>query len=170
MQYINQIYINGAFVTPHGEELFDLFNPATGQRIGQVRLANEQDALDAIAAAKGAFTEFSHSSKDVRIDYLKRLHAAVESIEDALTDAIIEEYGAPISRARWMARHAASVLQDAASVLENYNFSRRIGIADGHAAAGCGRLDHTLEQQRRFYLRQARCGVGRRLYRRDQTQ
>ncbi|NWD86707.1 aldehyde dehydrogenase family protein [Pseudomonas sp. K5002] len=130
MQYINQIYINGAFVTPHGEELFDLFNPATGQRIGQVRLANEQDALDAIAAAKRAFTEFSHSSKDVRIDYLKRLHAAVESIEDALTDAIIEEYGAPISRARWMAKHAASVLQDAASVLESYNFSRRIGIAE----------------------------------------
>ncbi|NWA33567.1 aldehyde dehydrogenase family protein [Pseudomonas sp. C6002] len=130
MQYINQIYTNGDFVTPHGEELFDLFNPATGQRIGQVRLANEQDALDAIAAAKRAFTEFSHSSKDVRIDYLKRLHAAVESIEDALTDAIIEEYGAPISRARWMARHAASVLQDAASVLENYNFSRRIGIAE----------------------------------------
>lgn len=130
MQYINQIYINGDFVTPHGEELFDLFKPATGQRIGQVRLANEQDALDAIAAAKRAFTEFSHSSKDVRIDYLKRLHAAVESIEDALTDAIMEEYGAPISRARWMARHAASVLQDADSVLENYNFSRRIGIAE----------------------------------------
>ncbi len=130
MQRINQIYINGAFVTPHGEELFDLFNPATGQRIGQVRLANEQDALDAIAAAKRAFIEFSHSSKDVRIGYLKRMHAAVEAIEDELTNAIIEEYGAPVSRARWMAKHAASVLQDAASVLENYNFSRRIGIAE----------------------------------------
>lgn len=130
MQRINQIYINGAFVTPHGEELFDLFNPATGQSIGQVRLANEQDALDAIAAAKQAFIEFSHSSKDVRIGYLKRMHAAVESVEDELTEAIIEEYGAPVSRARWMAKHAASVLQDAASVLENYNFSRRIGIAE----------------------------------------
>lgn len=130
MQRINQIYINGAFVTPHGEELFDLFNPATGQSIGQVRLANEQDALDAIAAAKQAFIEFSHSSKDVRIGYLKRMHAAVESVEDELTEAIIEEYGAPVSRARWMAKHAASVLQDAASVLENYNLSRRIGIAE----------------------------------------
>jgi len=130
MQYINRIYINGVFVTPHGEERFNLFNPATGQSIGQVRLANEQDALDAIAAAKRAFTEFSHSSKDVRIDYLKRMHAAVEAIEEELTDAIIEEYGAPVSRARWMAKHAASVLQDAASVLENYNFSRRIGIAE----------------------------------------
>ena len=130
MQYINQIYINGAFVRPHGEEGFDLFNPTTGQSIGQVQLANEQDALDAIAAAKRAFIEFSHSSKDVRIGYLKRMHAAVESIEDELTNAIIEEYGAPLSRARWMAKHAASVLQDAASVLENYNFSRRIGIAE----------------------------------------
>lgn len=130
MQHINQIYINGAFVTPQGDELFDLFNPATGQSIGQVRLANEQDALDAIAAAKRAFAEFSQSTTDVRIGYLKRMHAAVESIEDELTHAIIEEYGAPISRARWMARHAASVLQDAASVLENYNFTRRIGIAE----------------------------------------
>ncbi|TPQ25384.1 aldehyde dehydrogenase family protein, partial [Cupriavidus pinatubonensis] len=110
MHHINQIYINGAFVTPHGEELFDLFNPATGQRIGQVRLANEQDALEAISAAKRAFTEFSQSPKEVRIGYLKRMHAAVESVEDELTDAIIEEYGAPLSRARWMARHAASVL------------------------------------------------------------
>jgi len=130
MHHINQIYINGAFVTPHGEELFDLFNPATGQSIGQVRLANEEDALEAISAAKRAFTEFSQSPKEVRIGYLKRMHAAVESVEDELTDAIIEEYGAPLSRARWMARHAASVLQDAASVLENYNFSRRIGIAE----------------------------------------
>ncbi|NWC96034.1 MULTISPECIES: aldehyde dehydrogenase family protein [unclassified Pseudomonas] len=130
MHHINQIYINGAFVTPQGKELFDLFNPTTGQRIGQVQLANEQDAVTAIAAAKGAFAEFSRSSKDARIGYLKRMHAAVEGVEDELTQAIIEEYGAPISRARWMAKHAASVLQDAASVLQSYKFSRRIGIAE----------------------------------------
>ena len=27
---INKIYIDGEFVTPHGTELADLFNPATG--------------------------------------------------------------------------------------------------------------------------------------------
>ncbi|MGY2293228.1 aldehyde dehydrogenase family protein [Pseudomonas sp. SDO528_S397] len=130
MQLINQIYINGAFVRPHGDELFDLFNPATGQCIGQVQLADEQDAHAAIAAAKQAFASFSQTTKAVRIDYLKRLHAAVEAVEDELTDAIIEEYGAPVSRARWMAKHAASVLENAAVVLENYNFSRRVGIAE----------------------------------------
>jgi aldehyde dehydrogenase (NAD+) len=36
---IDKIYIDGEFVTPHGTEPFDLVNPATGQVIGQVRLA-----------------------------------------------------------------------------------------------------------------------------------
>lgn len=55
MLHIDKIYINGEFVTPHGSELFDLFNPATEAVIGQVRLADEDDTLRAIAAAKDAF-------------------------------------------------------------------------------------------------------------------
>jgi aldehyde dehydrogenase (NAD+) len=34
MQHIDQIYIDGAFVTPHGTERFELFNPSTGRVIG----------------------------------------------------------------------------------------------------------------------------------------
>lgn len=41
---IDQIYIDGTFVTPRGRERFDLFNPATGRVIGQVRLADAADA------------------------------------------------------------------------------------------------------------------------------
>lgn len=130
MQQIHQIYINGEFVTPHGTQLFDVFNPATGQAIGQVRLADEQDALDAVQAAKRAFPTFSRTTKAVRIDYLKRMHAAVASVEAELTAAIIEEYGAPVSRAVWMAKHAADVLLEAATVLQDYDFTQRIGIAD----------------------------------------
>ncbi|TFY86441.1 aldehyde dehydrogenase family protein [Pseudomonas kairouanensis] len=130
MQQINQIYINGQFVTPHGTELFDLYNPATAKPIGHVRLADEQDALDAIQAAKQAFPNFSRTTKATRIDYLKRMHAAVVSVEAELTAAIIEEYGAPIARAVWMARHAANVLLDAANVLQDYHFTQRIGSAD----------------------------------------
>ena len=130
MQIIDTIYIDGAFVTPHGDELFELFNPATEQIIGRVRLADAQDARDAIAAAKRAFPAFSHTSKRERVDMLKRLHEAVAAKEDALYEAITEEYGAPVSRGRWMAQHAANVLLDAAKVLEDYPFTRRTGIAD----------------------------------------
>ncbi len=130
MQRIDQIYINGAFVSPHGQELFDLFNPATGQVIGQVRLADEQDARDAIAAAKAAFPAFSRTTKTERLAMLRRMHAAIAAREDQLNDALIEEYGAPASRSRWMAQHAASVLLDAAKILEHYDFNRRAGTAE----------------------------------------
>lgn len=130
MQIIDKIYIDGAFVTPHGDELFNLFNPATEQVIGQVRLADAQDARDAIAAAKRAFPAFSRTGKRERIDMLRRMHEAVAAKEDDLYEAITEEYGAPVSRGRWMAQHASNVLLEAAKVLQDYAFTRRAGIAE----------------------------------------
>src|SRR5580698_3066962 len=130
MQIIDKIYIGGAFVRPHGDELFDLFNPATEQVIGRVLLADAQDARDAIAAAKRAFPAFSRTHKRERIEMLKQMHSAAVAKEDALYEAITEEYGAPISRGRWMARHASSVLLEAAKVLEDYAFTRRAGTAE----------------------------------------
>lgn len=35
MHTIEQIFINGEFITPHGTEWFDLYNPATAQVIGR---------------------------------------------------------------------------------------------------------------------------------------
>ncbi len=130
MRIIDRIYIDGAFVTPHGEELFDLHNPATAEVIGQVRLADAEDAHRAIAAARRAFPAFSRTGKAERIAMLRRLHQAVSARIDDLTEAVIEEYGAPVSRSRWMAEHASSVLLDAAKLLEHYDFTRRAGTAE----------------------------------------
>jgi aldehyde dehydrogenase (NAD+) len=130
MQTIEHIYIDGAFVVPHGEEYFDLHNPATEQVIGRVRLADAEDARAAIAAAKRAFPAFSRTDKAERVAMLRRMHAAVVAKEDALFEAIIEEYGAPVSRGRWMAQHASDVLKQAANTLEAYSFVSRAGTAD----------------------------------------
>ncbi|MCU1752336.1 aldehyde dehydrogenase family protein [Pseudomonas sp. 6D_7.1_Bac1] len=130
MQIIDKIYIDGAFVTPHGSEFFDLVNPSTEQVIGRVRLADAEDACVAIAAAKRAFPTFSRTDKYERVDMLKRMHAAVVAKENELFEAIVEEYGAPVSRGRWMAQHASNVLLEAAKVLEDYAFVRRAGSAE----------------------------------------
>jgi aldehyde dehydrogenase (NAD+) len=130
MRIIDQIYVDGAFVTPHGSELFDLFNPATGQVIGKVRLADEEDARRAIAAAKRAFPAFAHTGKQERIGLLHRLHDAVLSRVDALAKATIEEYGAPLARADWGARYAAAVFLNAAATLERYDFTRRLNTTE----------------------------------------
>lgn len=129
MHFIDQIYIDGTFVTPHGSELFDLYDPSTEQVIGRVRLADAEDARHAIAAAKRAFPAFSRTDKRERIDMLKRMHAAVAAKEDELFEAIVAEYGAPVSRGRWMAQHAGNVLLEAAKVLETFSFAREAGTA-----------------------------------------
>ncbi len=130
MRFIDRIYIDGAFVTPHGEEWFDLFNPASAAVIGRVRLADEVDARAAVAAAKRAFPAFARTSKADRIAMLHRLNRAVAARRDDIVAALIEEYGAPVARAGWMADHAASVFIEAAEVLEGYEFTRRAGSAE----------------------------------------
>src|SRR5258705_4992843 len=130
MRLIDKIYIDGSFVTPHGTELFDLHNPATAQVIGRVRLADAEAARAAIAAAKRAFPAFSRTSKAERIALLQRMHTAIKTRREKLLEAIVEEYGAPVSRAGFMADHPADVLLDMARGLEDYRFAHRVGTAE----------------------------------------
>jgi aldehyde dehydrogenase (NAD+) len=129
MRNIEQIFINGEFITPHGTERFDLYNPATAQITGQVRLADHVDAERAIAAAKAAFPAWSKTSKQERIAALKRMHAAVAARHDDLLEAVIEEYGAPASRSAWMARYPADVIAQVIEALEAFPFTTQAGAA-----------------------------------------
>ena len=129
MQKIDSIYINGEFVTPHGEERFTLFNPATEDVIGTVRLADEVYAERAIAAAKAAFPYWSKTSKAERLAVLRRMHKAVMAREDELMDAVVMEYGAPKIRGRWMASYPADAIAQAIDALENFEFTEQAGKA-----------------------------------------
>ena len=130
MRDIGQIYIDGQFVTPHGREIFDLYNPATEQKIGQVRLGDETDARAAVAAAKRAFPAFSRTSKAERIAMLRRLHDAVAARAETLAAAMIEEYGAPQYFVEFSARRAGNVFLDMAQTLEEFDFTQTIGRAE----------------------------------------
>ncbi|WP_179402293.1 aldehyde dehydrogenase family protein [Burkholderia guangdongensis] len=129
MQRIEHVYINGEFVTPHGQEWFDLHNPSTEEVIGQVRLGDEHDARRAIAAASAAFRTWSCTTRDERIAALKRMHKAVAAREDELMDAIVMEYGAPSERGRWMATYPADVIAQAIDALEAFVFEEQAGSA-----------------------------------------
>ncbi|MBI1218175.1 MAG: aldehyde dehydrogenase family protein [Rhodobacteraceae bacterium] len=130
MRTIDKVYIDGQFVTPHGQELFDLFNPATEARIGQVRLGDAIDARAAVAAAKRAFPAYSRTSKAERIALLHRLHDAVAARTDVLVAAMIEEYGAPQAFVGFSAAHAANLFLDMARTLEAFDFTQTLGGAE----------------------------------------
>ena len=124
---VERIYIDGAFVKPHGTEMFDLFDPARGAVIGQVRLGDAHDARRAIQAAKRALPSYARTGKAERLELLRSLHEAVLSRAADLEEATILEYGAPVTRARWTARYAADSFLHAAQTLEAYSFSRPVG-------------------------------------------
>jgi len=130
MHSLDLIYIDGAFLRPHGTERMPLIDPSTEELLGHVTLADELDAQRAVAAARRALPRIASSNKAERIDWLRRLHAAVLARGDALRDATLLEYGAPISRAEWVSRHAAQSFLDAATTLEAYSFERRVGDSD----------------------------------------
>ena len=130
MRTIDKIYIDGQFVTPHGQEMFDLFNPATEERIGQVRLGDRVDAEAAIAAAKRAFPAYSRTSKEERIALLRRLHDAVARRSEMLAAAMIEEYGAPQAFVEFSVEHAANLFLDMVKTIESFEFTQTIGGAE----------------------------------------
>ncbi len=127
MKQITTIYINGQFVRPHGTERFDLFNPTTNQTIGQVVLGDEEDTRAAIAAAKSAFETFATTTSEQRMEYLQRLHDAVTTRLDDLIAASIEEYGAPVQRARASSEMAADSFLHYKTVLQDFDFIRTAG-------------------------------------------
>ena len=130
MRIIDRIYIDGSFVTSHGEEIASLYNPSTEEEIGTVRLGDHTDALLAVAAARRAFQSFSRTTKSERIGMLKRLSAAVASRAEELSEAMALEYGAPQYFVGFSVPHSASVFLDMAETLAAYDFTRQIGRAE----------------------------------------
>ncbi|MDB5426639.1 MAG: aldehyde dehydrogenase family protein [Phenylobacterium sp.] len=130
MRIIDKLYIDGAFVEPHGSELFNLVNPATGQVIGKVTLGDREDTLRAIAAAKRALPAMSRTTKVERIDMLRRLDAALTPQLEAINAATTEEYGAPVMIAGRLNGYAMGAFKNAIEVLEAYDFSRWINDAE----------------------------------------
>ncbi|TWB56553.1 aldehyde dehydrogenase family protein [Nitrospirillum viridazoti] len=135
MYRIDTVYIGGTFQPAHGREELLLLNPTTEAPMGVLVLADEEDARRAVASAAGAFPTWSRSGRQERMDLLNALAEAVRRRADDLTEATILEYGGPIEQARWRAGLAANNFLAAATLLEDYAFTRRINEVEVVAQA-----------------------------------
>ncbi|MGF6665129.1 acyl-CoA reductase-like NAD-dependent aldehyde dehydrogenase [Paraburkholderia atlantica] len=129
MREINGGYINGEFARLHGAETIESLNPATEQPIAIVRLADRDDARNAIAAACAVQPFLRDTSKAERIDMLHSLQAAILARTGDIREATIEEYGGPLARAQWVSRYASDCLSRTADLLKDFPFERQIGDA-----------------------------------------
>ncbi|RZT42361.1 aldehyde dehydrogenase family protein [Cupriavidus agavae] len=129
MQILNTAYIDGEFVRVQGAETIEIVNPTTGAPLAVVTLANRADARRAIAAARSAQVQLRQTGKAERIDMLRSLQAAVLRYTDAIRDATIEEYGAPVARAQWVSQYASQCFASSADALAGYPLEYRAGTA-----------------------------------------
>lgn len=127
MHKIDQIYVNGTFVTPHGHERAPLFNPATEDQVGTVRLGDAEDVKAAVAAAKRAFPAMAATSVFERANMLARLAKAVSARTEELAAAMRLEYAAPTDFIRFSVERLPDAFLAMAKTVQEYPFQRRVG-------------------------------------------
>jgi aldehyde dehydrogenase (NAD+) len=105
----------------------NIIKPANGKVIGQVTLADEEDAKRAIAAATRAFVTFGRTTKEERAKILRRLHEVVAARIDDLTNAMVEEFGGVVRFARPIVEGGASVFLATEKALQELPLRRSWG-------------------------------------------
>ena len=127
MKTINTIYVNGEFITPHGSDTLDLISPVTNEKMGEVTLGDELDAMAAITAAKQAFRTFSKTTKEERIAYLENIRTAVSRRKKDLIDMMVEEYGGVLQFCTMAIEGAVSDFSAMIDTLNNTDLERKVG-------------------------------------------
>ena len=88
-------YINGSWVSPKNPKDIEVINPATEKSCAIISLGSKEDVNDAVIAAKEAFKTWGFSTKEDRIALLETFYTLYKKRWNDITDAIIQEMGAP---------------------------------------------------------------------------
>ena len=88
-------YINGSWVPPKNPRDIEVINPATEKNCAVISLGSKEDINDAVLAAKEAFKTWGFTSKEERLSLLEVFYSLYKKRWNDITDAIIQEMGAP---------------------------------------------------------------------------
>ena len=88
-------YINGSWGPPKNPKDIEVINPATEKNCAVISLGSKDDINDAVLAAKEAFKTWGFTSKEERLSLLEVFYSLYKKRWNDITDAIIQEMGAP---------------------------------------------------------------------------
>ncbi|HQR69815.1 MAG TPA: CoA-acylating methylmalonate-semialdehyde dehydrogenase [Burkholderiaceae bacterium] len=122
-------WIGGARVAGTGERAGDIFNPATGEVTGRVRLGDAGVVDTAVRAAAGAFPRWSETSVLNRARVMFRFKELLDRHHDDLARLITREHGKVLSDARGEVQRGLEIVEFAcgAPQLMKSQFSDNIG-------------------------------------------
>ncbi|MGE4335530.1 MAG: NAD-dependent succinate-semialdehyde dehydrogenase [Pigmentiphaga sp.] len=112
MQYRElQLLIGGQWVDAGSRDTIAVVNPSTGQMLGRLPVATEQDVDDAVTAASHAFTDWSERSAYERATVLRRAALLLRERALRIAEIICLEQGKPLADAQGEARGLADIAE-----------------------------------------------------------
>ena len=121
-------YINGEWVLPKNQGKIEVINPATEKSCAIISLGGKEDVNSAVMAAKKAFKTWGFSKKEERISLLENFYALYKKRWNDITDAIIQEMGAPKDFAsKLQTGTGASHTKSFIKYLKDFEFEKPLG-------------------------------------------
>ncbi len=96
MKVYDKLYINGSWVAPQSDNYAEIVNPASNQVCARTPLANDQDVVAAIEAARAAFPTWSRTSASERAAFINEAADEMEKRRDDFITAISQTMGCPL--------------------------------------------------------------------------
>jgi lactaldehyde dehydrogenase/glycolaldehyde dehydrogenase len=142
----HQMYIDGAFVTNHGNKWIDVLNPSTEAVIAQVPDGTVADAQQAIDAASEVQDEWEALPSVERGMWLHKIAAGIRQRAGEITDVIVAEGGKTQSlanvealftadyldyMAEWARRYEGEIVQSDRPNENIFIFKKAIGVTTG---------------------------------------
>ncbi|WP_018151063.1 CoA-acylating methylmalonate-semialdehyde dehydrogenase [Leeia oryzae] len=109
-------YIDGQRVAGSGTRTSDVFNPALGEAVAKVRLADQADVNAAVASAKAAFTSWSATSPLRRSRVMFKFKELLEQNMKKIAELISSEHGKVVSDAMGEVTRGLEVVEFACGI------------------------------------------------------
>ena len=121
-------YINGSWVAPKNPSDIEVINPATEKVCAVISLGSKDDVNYAVLSAKEAFKTWGYSTREDRITLLETFYTLYKKRWNDITDAIIQEMGAPKDFASKLQTGAgASHTKSFIRYLKEFEFEKSLG-------------------------------------------
>lgn len=130
MTYQVQHFINGRLVTSEGRAL-EIFNPATGDVIGQTMVADSKTVNAAVYAAQEAFLSWSATTPAQRAKILFRYKALLEQHMDELAKLVTQEHGKTMAESLGSIQRGMDVLDYACGIPNHLKSHFTENVANG---------------------------------------
>ena len=105
------MFINGEWSEAASGRVFDVTNPATGERIGEVPDGDAPDAIRAVGAADTAFAAWSSTTARERSNVLLEAWRLMVDRADTIAELMTREQGKPLKAAKNEVVYAADFLR-----------------------------------------------------------